>query len=154
MLKWGGIVLHRCLALLYSIMHAAERIATSWKTTPQMPTHKKGELTATTNYRPIVLMSNIYKNYERCVDVRIRSTIRIPDVQCAYRKNFGPLITLTRIQIVMDYCKTHNIDLYMVYVDFKQAFERVWRGGLLHRLWEAGVRGKLWRVCSQAPGHS
>jgi hypothetical protein len=31
-------------------------------------------------------------------------------------------------------------------IDVKEAFERVWRTGLMFRLYEIGVRGKLWRI--------
>jgi hypothetical protein len=146
MLKWGGEKLHMSLTHLFNIMHEAERVAKAWKTTPQSPLHKKGDIGAPLNYRPVTYMSNIYKTYERCIDPRVRGAILMPDAQCGFRKGYGPLVTLTRTKIVMDYCKQHNIDLFVVFIDFKQAFERVWRGGLLERLWEMGVRGKMWRV--------
>ena len=146
MLKWGGTTLHMCMTHLFNIMHEAERVAKPWKTTPQAPMYKRGDVGELGNYRPISYMSNLYKNYERCIDKRIRGTVLIPDAQCGFRKGYGPLVTLTRAKIVLEYCKTQGIDLYLTFIDFKQAFERVWRGGLLARLWEMGVRGKLWRV--------
>ena len=146
MLKYGGKPLHSCLTHLFNIMHEAERVAKEWKTTPIGPFYKKGDLRKCLNFRPVTFMSNIYKAYERCVDPRIRGAIVLPDSQCGFRKRFGPLTTLMRMKIVLAYCASNNIDLFMVFIDFKQAFERVWRGGLLARLWQMGVRGKMWRI--------
>ena len=146
MLKFGGEDMQVCLTILFNIMHEAERVASHWKTTPQAPVYKKGDTGKRENYRPISFMSHINKTYERCIDQRIRATILLPNAQCGFRKDYGPLMTLTRTKIVMTYCAENSIDLYMVFIDFKQAFERVWRGGMLARLWKMGVKGKLWRV--------
>ena len=146
MMRWGGNRLQECLTLLFTIMHRVERIAAKWKTTPFSPLYKKGEVRVPLNFRPVTYMSNIYKAYERCIDVRVRSTVILPDAQCGFRGGYGPLISLIRAQAIMRFCKANGIDLYVVFVDFKQAFERVWRGGMLDRLWKLGVKGKLWRV--------
>jgi len=72
MMKWGGKKLHECLRLLFNVMHRAERIAGKWKTTPFGPMYKKGDVRNALNFRPVTYMSNIYKTYERCIDVRVR----------------------------------------------------------------------------------
>jgi hypothetical protein len=35
---------------------------------------------------------------------------------------------------------------FLLFVDFRKAFDTVWRDGLWKRLWDVGVRGKAWRV--------
>jgi hypothetical protein len=123
-----------------------ERVSTDWKVVPLEPTYKHGDLLLRTNYRPIGYASNLYKLYERVLDMRIRMRINLSCVQAGFRRGFGSITSLIRTKIIIDHCLSRGIDLYVVYIDFKQAFERVWREGLLHRLWEMGVTGKLWRV--------
>jgi hypothetical protein len=35
---------------------------------------------------------------------------------------------------------------FLFFVDFRKAFDTVWRDGLFKRLWDGGVQGKAWRV--------
>ena len=35
---------------------------------------------------------------------------------------------------------------YCCFIDFRKAFDYVWRDGLSYTLWEYGVRGKAWRI--------
>ncbi len=46
----------------------------------------------------------------------------------------------------MQLAATNKMDLFLAAIGVKEAFERVWRVGIMFRLWEAGIRGKLWRV--------
>ena len=121
---------------------------------PIGPLYTKGETRNPLNFRPVTYMSNIYKTYERCIDVRVRRSIILPDAQCGFRGGYGPLASLVRAQVIMKYCEKEGIDLYVVFIDFKQAFERVWRGGLMDKLWRMGIRGKLWRVIRLTRGQT
>lgn len=146
MLKRGSRLLLSCLTLLFNLLMMVERISTEWKCVPLEPMYKRGDLLLRANYRPIGYASNLYKLYERVLDVRIRMRIHLSCVQAGFRPIFGSITSLVRTKIIIDYCISKGVDLYVVYIDFKQAFERVWREGLLHRLWEMGVTGKLWRI--------
>ena len=50
------------------------------------------------------------------------------------------------MQLIMQWAAANKTDLYLAAIDVKEAYERVWRVGIMYRLWEAGIRGKLWRV--------
>ena len=69
----------------------------------------------------------------------------LPD-HCGFRPGFGPHNILAKIEILIKHCVSHDIDLHLILLDFKEAFERVWRPAILARLLQAGVRGKLWRI--------
>ena len=34
----------------------------------------------------------------------------------------------------------------MAFLDFKKAYDSVWREGLWYALWKNGIKGKLWRI--------
>ena len=35
---------------------------------------------------------------------------------------------------------------YLAFLDFRKAFDTVWRDGLLRAAWDIGLRGKIWRI--------
>lgn len=146
MLRRGGKPLIACLVLFLNLLMRVERAPAAWKNTPLEPMHKRGDRLLRENYRPIGYGSNLYKLYERVLDARIRAFITLPLTQCGFRPKYGPLTALVRAKIITDFCLQHKLDLYIVNLDFKQAFEQVWREGILHRLWELNIRGKLWRI--------
>jgi hypothetical protein len=117
-----------------------------WKTSIITPVFKKNSPFDPTNFRPISLLSNLFKPYERLIDVRIRREISLPPEQCAYRPEFSTETALLRLLIIFEYCKRNGIELFAGLLDLEQAFERAWRAGILYQLWKAGVRGKCWRV--------
>ena len=106
------------------------------------PIYKKGSRP----YRPISLLSNLYKLYERVIDARVRAIYRIALEQCGFRPGFGTETSLLRLSVLMKYCKANSQGLWLAFLDLEQAFERAWRKGILYRLWIGGVRGKCWRV--------
>jgi hypothetical protein len=147
MLKFGGEPMKAALLLLFSLLWVAERVAQEWKVTRIDPLYKhKGDIHSPENYRPIGKNSNLFKLYERVLKIKLARVIPLPPEQCGFRKYFGTTISLLRLKIVMAYCKYHGLELHLISLDFKEAFERVWREGLLYLLWEAGVKGKLWRI--------
>jgi hypothetical protein len=147
MIKRGGARLLQSLLLFFKLLHATEVISSEWKCTPMDPLYKnKGDIFGVVWYRPIAKSSNLYKMYERWCEARIRSVLDIVAEQCGFRAGFSTLTLLVRVRILMTYCHFKGIDLSLAFVDFQEAFERVWRKGLLWRLWEAGVRGNMWRI--------
>jgi len=146
MIKRGGPELLSTLLLLFHLLFITELIPTKWKLVPLDPLFKRGDTLDPYNYRPIGKLSNLFKFYERWIDSKIRYHLAIPMEQCGFRPKYSTLTLLLRLKIILKFCASRNINLSLAFIDFKQAFERVWREGLLYRLWEAGIRGKMWRV--------
>ena len=148
MLKKGGDKLVAALTLLMNLMWSLEVTAPQWKNVIIVPIYKKASYFDPKNYRPISLLSNLFKLYERIIDTRIRAVIHIIEEQCGFRAAFGTDTALLRLYLLMLNCKANNKGLWLGFLDLEQAFERAWRVGILYQLWIAGVRGKCWRVVS------
>jgi hypothetical protein len=146
MLKHGGEEMLTSLTLLLNLIWSLETPSTDWKLTPVCPVYKKGSFFDPKNYRPIALLSNLFKLLERVVDVRIRSVYVIIIEQCGFRPHFGTEMQLLRLSVLMQYCKSVGKGLWMAFLDLEEAFERAWRPGILYRLWLGGIKGKCWRI--------
>ena len=146
MLKNGGGRLLYILTLLMNLLWTLEVIPLSWKIVILSPVYKRGSPFCPKNYRPISLLSNLFKLFERVLDARIRAVVRLIEEQCGFRPLFGSDTQLLRVSILLQYCKSHGIGVWLAFIDLEEAFEKAWRHGILYQLWVAGVRGKCWRM--------
>lgn len=154
MLTRGGPRLIESICKLLNILWDCELISPDWKQLLIAPVYKKGSPIDPDNYRPIALLSNIFKLYERVIDVRIRAVISFQLEQCGFQPGFGTPQQLLRMTILHKSVKAAGQELWIALIDLEKAFERVWRVGLLHQLWVRGVRGKLWRIISDILRHT
>ena len=149
MLKKGGLRLLVSLTLLINILWSLEITPPQWKSIIISPVYKRASIFDPKNYRPISLLSNLFKLYERVIDSRIRSIISIIVEQCGFRPGFGTDTQLLRLSILMQFCRAQGKGLWLAFLDLEEAFERAWREGILYQLWIAGIRGKCWRVVKE-----
>ena len=114
------------------------------KTAKVIPVFKKGDKLLVSNYRPISLLSNLNKIYEKIVYKRLYSFLNIHN--CIYELQFGfraghstnhALISLTeKVRVALD---TGNFACG-IFVDFQKAFDTVDHEILLKKLEHYGVR--------------
>ena len=140
-------ILRSCLLSVMNALLLLLCVPLQWKNVPITPVYKKLSRLSVSNYRPIGCSSNILKIYERLIDQRIRSVIFIIPEQAGFRAGFSPHTILTRLSILIGHARYTKNPIYLIFLDYQEAFERAWRDGILYRLWEAGIRGRLWRAC-------
>jgi len=114
------------------------------KTAKVIPVFKKGDKLLVSNYRPISLLSNLNKIYEKIVYKRLYSFLNIHN--CIYELQFGfraghstnhALISLTeKVRVALD---TGHFACG-IFVDFQKAFDTVDHEILLKKLEHYGVR--------------
>ena len=101
------------------------------------------------SYRPISLTSCIGKIAERMINTRLywwlEKTQTLNNQQAGFRAGFRTEDQLFRLtQKIIDGFHD-NKQTTAIFVDLKQAYDRVWRKGLLYKMMEAGVHGNLYR---------
>ncbi|KAE9554025.1 hypothetical protein FO519_002785 [Halicephalobus sp. NKZ332] len=90
---------------------------------------KKGDAKDIENYRPISLLSSIYKVVTKVLKERIQKqadlVYALPPEQAGFRKKFSTTTQIHALNEVAEKCYEFNINLYGVFVDFKKAFDSI-----------------------------
>jgi hypothetical protein len=98
-------------------------------------------------YRGISVPQLFARSLDRFMNKRLESvvsrlTLRSP-TQCGFRPGHGTLDAIFTLQHLVHSAQHHGRMLYVVFVDFKKAFDRVRRDLLLERCRELGIHGEF-----------
>ena len=116
-----------------------------------LPIYKnKGSIHQPENYRPITLLSCFGKLFTAMINSRISSYFEenqiIDSCQAGFRKGFSTTDNLFIIQSLVEIAKGNKNKLFCAFVDFKQAFDTVWRGGLWQKMFDSRINGKCFEI--------
>ena len=140
----------KCLLLnLYNRTWTEGKLPKAWKLATINPILKKGKNAGIPkSYRPISLTSCIGKLCEKILNSRLywflESSGLITQFQAGFRskgRTEDQLFRLTQ-RIIDGFQKGESTTA--VFVDLKQAYDRVWRKGLLLKLQNMGVKGNMY----------
>ena len=123
-------------------------LPSQWRTAVITPILKKGKPPSSPkSYRPISLTSCLGKLVEKMVNARLYYWLEqnkiIDNSQTGFRRGCrtgDPLFRL--VQNVIDGFQEGKATT-AVFIDLQQAYDRVWRKGLLLKLYNTGVHGKM-----------
>ncbi len=112
-----------------------------------IPIYKKGCKLSTSNYRPISLLSNINKIFEKIVFERVYSFIEKHEMiyrhQYGFRKKHSTNHALISITEQIRKALDENKFAFGVFVDFQKAFDTVNHDILINKLERYGISGKI-----------
>ena len=117
---------HKLLFLFFKHCYKQKQIPASWKTSLTILLYKKGDPSQLTNYRPIALANTIYKFYTSML-TSILSTYGeryqiLHDGQEWFRAERRTSRQLQLLIAVLEDARFTNQDIYILYIDFKNAF--------------------------------
>ena len=120
----------------------------AWRTAVVSPILKKGKKAGEPkNYRPISLTSSIGKLAERMVNYRLYWYLEkfgfLDNAQAGFRRGSRTEDQLFRLtQEVIDGFQAKK-DTSAIFIDLQQAYDRIWRKGLLIKMQKLGINGKM-----------
>ena len=125
---------------------------TVWRTNTLTPLFKKGDQYDPKNYRGIAVASSISKLFLSIMQKRLskfsQSHNLIPSCQIAYKQKSSTADHILTLKNIID--KYVNMAsrsyLFVCFVDFRAAFDTVWRKALLYKLLKMGVAGNFLNV--------
>lgn len=127
MLKESDTKVKQELVKLFNKCLTEERIPEDWENAVVVLIYKKGDPTDLENYRPISLLSQIYKLFTRIITNRLERKLEIyqPKEQAGFRSHYSTTEHLHTVRQIIEKTKEYNINVWMAFVDFRKAFDTV-----------------------------
>ena len=139
-----GILLH-----LINKTWESGTLPTIWKSANITPILKKDKpKSKVSSYRPISLTSCICKVMERMINRRLYSWLeksgKLHKNQAGFRKGRQTIDQLIRLAQQTADAFQEKKSVAAVFVDLQQAYDHVWRAGLLYKMQKIGIQGNMY----------
>ena len=117
-----------------------------WRPTLLTPVFKKGDKHNPQNYRGIAVGSSLGKVLCIIMNTRLNSFLDnnkvIPPHQIGFRKGQQTVDHILTLKTIIDkYCHKLGKKLYCCFIDFKKAYDNVWREGLFYKMIQNEIGG-------------
>lgn len=134
-----------------------ERLPEGWKKALILPIFKNGEENDTNNYRGISFLDAGYKLVTGMEMERISTWIekekKLKESQGGFRAGRGTIDQIFVLNSLIDNRLSEKGGrLYIAFVDFKAAFDKVDREIMLEKIWKKGIRGKSFGLIEKIYG--
>ena len=136
---------------LFNVVFDTAIIPESWTVGVIKPIYKnKGDPKKPENYRPITILSCLGKLFTLIINNRLKTFTEnfqvIDSYQAGFRENYSTADNLFIIKSLIDIARSNKAKLFCCFIDFKQAFDSVWRDGLWLKLNTFNINGKCLKV--------
>ena len=112
---------------------------------------KKGDPEDLNNYRPVTLLSQIYKVFTRVVLNRIQKRLdnELSKEQAGFRSGYSTIDHIHVLKQLMEKCREYQIPLCIGYIDYKKAFDSVETAAVLNALKEFRIEAKYVKIIEE-----
>jgi hypothetical protein len=124
--------------MLFSVLLLWAAYPHTWMYMKLVTLFKKGTRTACDNYRGISLMDSLAKTYDIVLNRRLGLWFTPDREQAGSQKGRGCVEHLLTLRLLIDYSMHTRQKLYLIFVDFSKAYDRVPRDLLVHKLAQMG----------------
>ena len=110
----------------FNEMVAAGHASVEWATSITVPIFKnKGDPADCASYRPIRLLSHTMKIFERVIDQRLRTIVRLNVNQCGFVRGCGTTDAIFAARQLLEKHQEKRKPLHMAFLDLEKAFDRI-----------------------------
>ncbi|EYB92970.1 hypothetical protein Y032_0188g1163 [Ancylostoma ceylanicum] len=136
------------LARLFTRYLSECKVPSQWKTSRTVLLYKKGDPQDIGNYRPICLLSVVYKLFTRVILNRIERTLDEgqPCEQEGFRKGFSTIDHIHTVTRLIEVSREYKMPLCLTFIDLKKAFDTVETEAVLEALGNQGVPTQYIRI--------
>src|SRR5713101_4669130 len=137
----GGPALFQALAERFTWYIKEGKVPTEWKTSKTILIFKKGNIEDIRNYRPICLLSHLYKILTRVILNRIQTTLEENNrrEQAGFRKGFSTIDHIHVLAQLTERFREYQIPLCLLFIDFKKAFDTIEHNAVISALHDQGI---------------
>ncbi len=117
----------KVLTLLFNTIIQTGKIPLAFKEELIIDIYKKGDRDNCLNYRPISLLSHIYKLFITIITGRIKNDLYscFPSSQAAYQPGRGTIEQIICLEQIIEKPIEFNYPLHIVFIDFTKAFDSI-----------------------------
>ena len=143
-LNAGGEKMVEMLHKIFNLILKQEATPQDFSKMVITPIHKKGDRLDPQNYRAIALLSIPGKIFLRILVERMKDKVKIKlkETQYGFRAGRGNIGAIFIVRQIFEKAKEKKICLNFHFIDFKSAFDTVWRKALWRILRSIGVNQK------------
>uniref|UniRef100_A0A914VN53 Reverse transcriptase domain-containing protein n=1 Tax=Plectus sambesii TaxID=2011161 RepID=A0A914VN53_9BILA len=145
MLQLGREKLLPYLTRIFNICLDQKMVPESMSNLSTILIHKKGDPLQLQNYRPISLLSVIYKLLTKVINNRVEGVLdnaQTPE-QASFRQHYSNIDQIYTINELVKRCHEYHIPLFMQFINFKKAFDFIEFNAVWTALQEQGVHADL-----------
>lgn len=144
-LKWGGQTLQERIKNIIKQAWEDEKLPEVWKTALIYPVHKKGDRSECRNFRGIALLDITYKVLATIIRNRLSAYANemIGEYQGGFRKGRSTIDQIFTIKQIQHKSYEQNLDLHMLFIDYKQAYDSIKRLQIYKAMEKLGVPSKM-----------
>lgn len=141
MLKLGEEVIERPLQILLNKCLLEGNIPEPWKNAEVVLLFKKGKSDNIENYRPISLLSHVYKLLTKIITNRLTNKFDEyqPVEQAGFRRGFSTIDHLQTVRTLIEKSTEYNVPLYLAFVDFHKAFDSIETWSFTQAMYDARI---------------
>ena len=140
-IKIGGTEITKELTKLYNEIMEEKRIPVCWKEGKIILFHKQGDKTDIKNYRPISLLSHVYRIFTRILQTSKKRILgeNQPREQVGFRSTYSTMDHLHGLNQLIEKANKYNLELRVDCIDYDKAFDSVKHKDLFTALRKVGV---------------
>ena len=146
-IKSASKILVPILCDIFNQLLKLEHYPIQWATGLIVPLHKSGVRDDPNNFRGITINSCLSKIYTFLLNERLTLFCEENKIieynQVGFRKGFRTADQVFTLKTIIDESFSRGEKLYACFIDFKKAYDTVWRDGLFYRLLQNGVSSKF-----------
>ncbi|KAE9420031.1 hypothetical protein Angca_005700, partial [Angiostrongylus cantonensis] len=118
---------HEFLARLFTRYLFECKVPSQWEISKTVLLFKKSDLHDVGNYRPICMLSFVYKLFTRVILSRIQRTLDEgqPCEQAGFRKGFNAMDHIHTITKLIEVSREHKRPLCLIFIGLKKAFDSI-----------------------------
>lgn len=152
MLKHGRHALAKPITKIFNFIFDQERFPELWSRGLICPFFKKGNTLDPDNYRGITVSSCLGKAFTHLLNNRLLEFLRENKIlhpsQIGFMKGSRTADHIFVLKTIINSAKAKAQKVFACFVDFRKAFDTVWRDGLLFSLLQVGISTKFVRFIS------
>ena len=144
-IKAGGNTMVDMLYKIYGVVWKEEKTPKDFSKMVISPIHKKGDKLTRENYRAISLLSIPGKIFLRVLLNRMRNRVDtvFKETQYGFRPGRGTVDAIFIVRQIIEKARERKIPLHFHFIDFKAAFDTIWRSALWKMLKSIGISIKI-----------